>query len=336
MSFEKIVIVTRSTRLQELVQRFNTPEQAKFYVVRQVANAPQKVKGRAKDKEYEPQAAIKAAEAEFADYKKEDVAYKDAMSQMVQSLDVGLQIQAIDRSVVPTFIFTEKDIVVTVGQDGLVANTAKYATACPIVAINPDPSRFDGILLPFRPEQAREAVQSVVKGHAKIRSVTLAEASLNDGQRLLAFNDLFMGPKSHTSARYKIEFNGRSELHSSSGLIVSTGAGSTGWLSSIFNMASGVTSFGGGKPSAPKRMDWEDRRLLFVVREPFISKRSSAQVVAGTIESGRDLILESMMPQGGVIFSDGIETDFLEFNSGAVAEIRASDQTAKLVASAAV
>jgi hypothetical protein len=37
------------------------------------------------------------------------------------------------------------------------------------------------------------------------------------------------------------------------------------------------------------------------------------------------------MPENGVIFSDGIEADFLEFNSGDVATIGLSERVGKLV-----
>ncbi len=131
----------------------------------------------------------------------------------------------------------------TLGQDGLVANTAKYAGAQPIVAVNPEPIRFDGILLPFLPDQARTAVGQVLDAKAAVREVTLADATLNDGQRLLAFNDLFLGARSHVSALYRIVCGKRSETQSSSGVLVSTGAGSTGWISSVFNMASGCDEF---------------------------------------------------------------------------------------------
>ncbi len=36
------------------------------------------------------------------------------------------------------------------------------------------------------------------------------------------------------------------------------------------------------------------------------------------------------MPSGGVLFSDGMEDDFLAFNSGVVAELRAAPQRARL------
>jgi len=241
----------------------------------------------------------------------------------------------VDRGFVPNFVFGPNDIVVTVGQDGLVANTAKYALQLPIVAVNPDPKRIDGILLPFAVDGARSAVRRVLESKASFRSVTLAEAVLPAGQRMLAFNDLFIGTRSHVSARYRIKLQRRSEPQSSSGVLVSTGAGSTGWLSSVFNMAAGLAQIAGEKQRSaavqPVRLKWEDPRLAFVVREPFVSKHSGASIVAGMIEPRQELILESLMPSDGVIFSDGVEADFLQFNSGTVARIRAAREKARLV-----
>ena len=303
--YKKLVIVTRKTRLQELIERLNTRSQAKFY--------------------------IEHAGGEFADYEREDDAYRSSLETLRRSLDFEMPQQLIDRSLVPTFQFQKEDLVVTLGQDGLVANTAKYVMAQPIVAVNPEPARFDGILLPFLPGQARSAVAKVIEAKAKIREVTLAEIKLHDGQRLLAFNDLFIGARSHVSAQYRIRWGNAAEVQSSSGVLVSTGAGTTGWLSSIFNMASGVARFRGAAAIEPVRMPWEDRRLIYVVREPFVSRHSQANIVTGMLESGHELVLESLMPSGGVVFSDGMEADYLQFNSGAIAAVRAAEQRARLV-----
>jgi len=235
------------------------------------------------------------------------------------------------RSLFPTYLFTKNDVVVTLGQDGLVANTAKYVGGQPIVAVNPDPERIDGILLPFSLDQLPAHLAGAISGRARIRSITLAEARLDDKQRLLAFNDLFVGAQSHVSARYRVGYADSTESQSSSGIIISTGAGSTGWLSSIFNQTSGVLSFLGGAPVAPVRLDWEAEKLLFVVREPFASRHSKAGIVAGTLTPGQPLRIESQMPTGGVIFSDGVEADRLEFNSGAIATIGIAPEKANLV-----
>lgn len=304
--FEKIVLVTRKTRLEGLVERFNSRGQAKFY--------------------------IEHAGGDFSDYEREDATYRTSLDLLRRSIDLGLKTQVVERSLVPTMLFTEKDVVVTAGQDGLVANTAKYVGAQPIVAVNPDPERFDGILLRYPPAEARVALRRVLDGEARFREVTLAEASLNDGQRLLAFNDLYIGSRTHVSSRYTLAFGGAREPQSSSGVIVSTGAGSTGWLSSVFNMAAALSGFSGGRPGKPIRLDWEDPRLVFVVREPFRSRQSRADLAAGLIEAGQDLVLESRMPSGGVIFSDGMEADALDFNAGATVRLRAADRRTRLAA----
>lgn len=305
--YKKLIIVIRKTRLQELVERFNTRSQAKFY--------------------------IEHAGGDFTDYEREDDVYRSSLEVVQRSLDFEIPQQLVDRSLVPTFQFQREDLIVTLGQDGLVANTAKYVGAQPIVAINPQPTRFDGILLPFLPDQARTAVTKVIEGKARVREVTLAEVKLQDGQRLLAFNDLFIGARSHVSALYRLKHGTQSEIQSSSGVLISTGAGSTGWLSSVFNMASRVASFCGGTSVNPIQMPWEDRRLIYVVREPFVSRHSQANLVAGMLEANQPLVLESLMPSGGAVFSDGMEADFLEFNSGATATVRAAEQRARLVVS---
>jgi NAD kinase len=303
--FEKVFVITRKTRLAELVERFNTVGQARFY--------------------------IESSGGDFKTYEEEDAIYRSAMEMTRRRLPSGLKVQILDRSLVPTVLFTENDLIVTLGQDGLVANAAKYVKGQPIIAVNPDPQQFDGVLLPFLPGQVAEAVGALLSGKIRMREVTMAEAQFQDGQRMLAFNDLFLGASSHVSARYKITLQGKSEHQSSSGVLVSTGAGSTGWISSVFNMTQGITTALGGKAPEPIHMQWEDPRLFFVAREPFISKHSSAGLVTGWIADGQDLLLESTMPSGGCVFSDGIEADSVEFNSGAVVRVHRAKERARLV-----
>jgi hypothetical protein len=161
----------------------------------------------------------------------------------------------------------------------------------------------------------------------------LAQATLHDGQTLLAFNDLFVGVRSHVSARYHLRVNGRSEEQSSSGVLISTGAGSTGWMSSVFNMARGVAQSLGAPPGREKSrtLRWEDPRLLWAVREPFRSRTTGVELVTGQLEDGTQFEIESLTPQDGVIFSDGVEADFLEFNAGAIARIGVAPRRAQLV-----
>lgn len=304
--YDKIVIVTRKSPLQELVERFNTRGQAKFVVT--------------------------SAGGDFAAYEREHEAWQRSLDLVQRSLDLGLRVQTVDRAIVPTMLFSRSDIIVTVGPNGVVANTAKYVGTQPIIAVNPDPAQHEPILTPFDATQARPAVERVLADHATCRTVTLAEARTNDGQVLRALNDLFIGARTHVSARYDLALGDRTETQSSSGVIVSTGAGSTGWLSSVFNMAHGLLHFAQAPDALHDvRLAWDDRRLMFVVREPFASRHSSAEVVAGIVDDSQSLVLESRMADGGVIFSDGVESDYIAFTTGTRATIAPAAEQARLV-----
>ncbi len=321
-----IVIVTAPTRYQGLVARWGTKGQAKFRLQRAAAHQVLQMRTDAGTAQ-----SAAAAEADFQRYEAENDTYQATVEQARKSLDLGYPLTVVERRYLPTYEFRNAMVVVVIGPDGLVANTAKYVGDLPIIGVNPDPQRIDGVLLPFRVSQVRLAVERVVQQSAVEKRVTMAEALLNDGQSLLAFNDLFIGRRTHVSARYNVTWRRFSESQSSSGVIVATGAGSTGWLSSIFNMTRGVSTWTGGAPGKTVRLNWDERALAWVVREPFASRFSQAELVAGLLEHGEELVLESLMPEGGAIFSDGIEDDFLEFNSGATARIRLAEQQARLV-----
>jgi hypothetical protein len=222
-------------------------------------------------------------------------------------------------------------MVVVIGQDGLVANTAKYVSGLPVIAVNPDIDRYDGVLLPFDPDNFISAVENVIQNKYNYRSVSFAEAKLNDGQRILAFNDLFIGASTHISARYKISYMNKTEEQSSSGIIVSTQAGSTGWLSSIFNMSYGMHKFIAKDTGKKLYAKLKDEQLMFVVREPFASKKTQTDIQAGILSGKVELTVESFMPNNGVIFSDGVENDFLRFNSGSIATVGTAKEKANLV-----
>ncbi len=305
MKIEYAILVKNKTRLELLVERFNTKAQAKFYIEHSGGN--------------------------FEEYEAEHAHFHDSLSLVQRRLSTVVKNKIVERSFLPSFLFSENQVVVVVGQDGLVANAAKYVKGLPMVAVNPDAERYDGVLLPFTPDNFLGGVEGVLAGKFPAKIAALAEARLNDGQRLLAFNDLFIGASSHVSARYKIAYRDKTEEHSSSGIIVSTASGSTGWLSSIFNMTYGMLQFVERKGGNKKQPKLKDNQLMFVVREPFESKKTQAGLTAGILGGENKLTVESFMPVNGVIFSDGIESDFLRFNSGAIATIGIAREKARIV-----
>lgn len=307
---EKIVVVTRKTPLADLVGRLNSPGQARFYLEQNGVS--------------------------FAEYERGDARYRQALAAIARQLPRTLKHQFVDREFLPTFQFGDRDLVITVGPDGLVINTAKYLTTQPILAVNPDPERIDGVLLPFGVDDLATWLPRAVQGAAPVTPVTMAKATLNDGQVLYAVNDLFIGARTHVSARYRLELAGRGEQQSSSGLIVATGAGCTGWLRAITTGAWQIARYfteTADPPPGPEEiaLGWDAARLWFAVREPFPSKSSQAGLVFGQLGPGEELVITSQMPDYGVIFSDGIESDYLEFNSGAIARVGLAGRQAHLI-----
>ncbi len=304
----KIVVVIRRTRMDDLISRFNTADQARFYV--------------------------EHSGADFSDYQSEDQNYKQAIKEAEIILSQEGRVQVIDRLFLPNFIFGKNDTVVAIGQDGLVANVLKYLDGQQLIGVNPDTERWEGVLLPFMVEDLSLIVKEVFSKKRRVSEVTMAEARLNNGESLSAVNDFFIGPKTHTSARYTIKIGGKTEQQSSSGIIVSTGLGSTGWLRSILAGATGISSALSGsslKSREKKSVAWDSEHLYFSVREPWPSKTTGAGITFGKISQEKPLVLTSHMPENGIIFSDGIESDFLHFNSGTEAVICISRRKGYLV-----
>jgi NAD kinase len=310
LDIDKIVIVTRRTALEELVYRLNSKDQARFY--------------------------LEQNGVAFGEYELADGQYRRALEAVQRALPRELKQQVLPRELLPGYQFGAHDLVVTLGPDGLVINTAKYLEAQPILALNPDPQRVDGILIPFLYGEAAAALEAVRAGRLPVQRVSMARVTLNDGQRLDGVNDLFIGPRTHGSARYELAYGGRREVQSSSGIIVSTGAGCTGWLRSIATGAWRVAQYFGGFPGEPPASEtlalgWDSDALWFTVREPFTARTAQAGVVFGQLAAGEELVLTSHMPDYGVIFSDGIESDYLAFNSGTIARVAIAPRKAHLL-----
>ncbi len=331
--FDKVVIVTRETRMDQLLRAFQTKDQARFYLAQaaQAAAPPPSSKTRGRSKAGHD--AEREAASQFDDIQHADSAYREAVKRLRAAIPPERKVQQIDWTFLPTFLFGERDLVIALGQDGLVINIAKYLRDQPIVGVNPDPRRYDGVLLPFTVHGAVRALRRLLEGDFDVSPISIARASLDNGQELHGVNDIFIGPRSHISFRYGINFGGVEEDQSSSGVIVSTGCGSTGWFRSIIEGSRRIaSSFDGNEPGGdPSRFGWDADYLYFSVREPFKSKTSSVSITFGKITPGSPLVITSHMAQNGVIFSDGIEGDYLEFNSGRTATVTLADRKAKLV-----
>lgn len=224
------------------------------------------------------------------------------------------------------FLFGPDDVVVAVGQDGLIANVAKYLGAQPVIGVNPAPDLYDGVLVRNPVERLSRLLPASVAGDVAVERRTMVEAVIDGTERLFALNEIFVGHRSHQSARYRIEVgqegmeaSEEGEEHSSSGLIVASGTGATGWARSI-REATGLDL-----SLAP-----DERAVGYWVREPFPSVATATRLRAGKLTDA-DLVVTSRMNEGGVVFADGIEQDFLGFGWGRQVRIAPAERALHLV-----
>lgn len=276
----RAVVLTRRSEYDELLRRHATREQARFFL-----------EGRGQS---------------IAELERRHERQARALEIVSGAVPGRWRRARVDRSDLSRFLFEPEDVVVVVGQDGLIANVAKYLDGQPVIGVNPDPERYDGVLVRHPPRAAARLLDAVPAGEVDRELRTMAEARTDDGQRLVALNEVFVGHRSHQSARYRIRWAGREERQSSSGLLITTGTGATGWARSITLQR---------RADIPLPGPCTDR-LAFFSREPFPSVATGTSIGEGLLAADEQLEVISEMNDGGVIFGDGIEEDHLFFHWG--------------------
>ena len=143
---QRVVILTRPTAKQSYIQRYGSEGQTKFAMA-------QSLRGR----------------ADFAKAEVEDTAQSRAVSRIRKALPSDVKLAEIDRGMVAQFLFEPHDLIVAVGQDGLVANVGKYLDGQPIAGVNPDPQTIDGSLLAFNVDTFIASLKEVLNDRRPVR-----------------------------------------------------------------------------------------------------------------------------------------------------------------------
>ncbi|MGE0706751.1 MAG: hypothetical protein AB7N76_06060 [Planctomycetota bacterium] len=292
---QRVVLVTRRSEYEELLARHGTRAQAAFFLA-----------SRGQDLD-----AVQARHERF----------QAALRAVSRAIPLEWRRSQVERDHLARFLFEPDDFVVALGQDGLVANVAKYLAGQPVLGLNPDPQAYEGVLVPHSPAATADLLTTLAAGRERVQERAMVEVRLDDGQRLLALNEVYLGHRTHQSSRYELAWRGQREAHSSSGVIVSSGTGATGWTRSIHrNRVTPITL-----PTP------EERRLAFFVREAWPSVATGTQLTDGELREGEELVVTSRMNTDGVVFADGIEADRLGFDWGRRATLRLAETRLRLV-----
>jgi NAD kinase len=292
----RVVVVSRPSEYDELLRRHGTRAQAAFFLGARAS-------------------MLEEIEARHA-------AQNDALARVTAGLPTKWRRSRVPRAELSRFVFEPGDVIAAIGQDGLVANVAKYLDGQVVVGVDPLPGRNAGALVRFDVSSAADALRLAVEGRVRVESRTMVEAALDDGQSLLALNELYVGHRTHQSSRYRLSLGATEERQSSSGLIVATGTGATGWCLSI---ARGV----GATDILPQPTE---RALAYFVREAWPSPSTGTTLVRGRLgsDAARALRVTSEMGDGGVVFGDGIEEDRLVIGWGVRVQVGIARRTLTL------
>lgn len=230
---------------------------------------------------------------------------QSALAAIAAGIPVDWRRGRVERTDLSRFLFEPGDVVLVVGQDGLVANVAKYLDGQPVIGVDPEPGRNAGVLVTHSPDAAVPLMRAAANADTEVELRTMVQASTDDGQRLMAVNEIFVGQAGHQTARYTLNLpGGQGERQASSGLIVSTGTGATGWCRSVWQERRSALAL-----PAPS-----DPRLVWFVREPWPSPATGTALAEGDLTAAElSIDVES---DRLVAFGDGVESDALTLSWG--------------------
>ncbi|MHA3701403.1 hypothetical protein ACXR2U_04405 [Jatrophihabitans sp. YIM 134969] len=289
----RAVVVYRRTELADLLARHGTRGGAAFYLAQ---------RGR-----------------DIADVEADDAAHRAARQAVSAAVPVEWRRGEVERADLARFLFAPGDVVVAVGADGVVANVAKYLAGQPVVGIDPQPGRGVGALVSPASPRLRTLLEATVHDEVGIEHRTMVRVVTDDGQELTALNEIYLGHASHQTARYRLTVDGREERQASSGLLVGSGTGATGWCAST----------AGERHSTLALPTPTEQRLAWFVREAWPSPTTGTTLTEGVLEGrGLDLQVES---DHLVAFGDGVEADHLDLLRGQRARLDVSPRTLTLV-----
>lgn len=290
----RVVVVHRRTELDDALARHGTHGQAAFFL---------SSRGRSID-ELTTRHELNAS----------------ALAAVAAAVPADWRRGRVERADLSRFLFEPADVVVVVGQDGLVANVAKYLAGQPVIGINPEPDRNAGVLVTHAPEAAGPLIRAAARGEAPVQQRAMVVAGTDDGQHLLGLNEIYVGHAGHQTARYTLRLpDGRAERQASSGLIVSTGTGATGWCRSVWTQRHSQLRL-----PAP-----DEPRLAWFVREAWPSPATGTGLVEGDLRDAE--LTVNVESDQLVAFGDGIESDALTLSWGQRLTVRLADRRLALV-----
>lgn len=221
-----------------------------------------------------------------------------------------------DRDKLKRSQFEGRDLIIAVGGDGTFLRAAQFVENEAMFGVNADVKNKEGFFTEADKSNFEEKLRKILNGRTEIKKLPRLEAYINNKKiETLALNEFYIGPKKgYHGAKYIIEINGRKERHKSSGILVTTPAGSYAWAKAAYRNI----------------MPLDSKNFQFVVREPYEGKVfRNYRIKHGILRKSEKIKIVSEMLDG-VIVADSVGKEY-PFRNGSKAAIKLSKKTLKLL-----
>lgn len=207
-----------------------------------------------------------------------------------------LTIEKVWKNILSKEHLKNKDLVISIGGDGTFLSASHYIENTPILGVNSDTNRSEGALTTIDLSQLNDKIKKILNNKIKIKEYTREKIILHQKNKKVetenALNETFFGNiNPHYTTNYEIDYKNKSENQRSSGVVISTGTGSTAWYHSM-----------GGFPFSR-----EKKQLKFRIRELYQRKLHKSKIKKGKIKNNEKLTIISKMNHA-IIAIDSIRT----------------------------
>lgn len=229
-------------------------------------------------------------------------------------LQEGIATLVVERNRADAHCCGKKDLVITVGGDGTFLRAAHFVRDTPMLGVNMDPGQKVGFFTRATTKDFAKKFRQLVAGKAKILELPRLQVEI-DGKVIpdLALNEVFFGDRTpYKMCRYKLSVGGKSEEQRSSGVLVSTGAGSHAWMQSAGGKTFPITT----------------RKMEYLVREPYHLLNRKGKLERGFV--GKETIVITSRDANNLLVIDGLSTTY-PVPAGKTARVRLAKQGLRFV-----
>ncbi len=192
--------------------------------------------------------------------------------------------------------FKKEDIIITLGGDGTFLSASHFLTNQLILGVNTNPQKSEGHLTTANLTNLENKLKQISNKKIRIKEYTRENVKIFKKDMCIttenALNETYFGNLNpHHPSNYEIIYKNKRESQRSSGVLISTGTGSTAWYKAMNGW----------------RYDKTKKQLRFRIRELFTGRIFKAKIKKGKINPQEKLIIISRINHG-ILAIDSIRT----------------------------